>query len=208
MSGSGLTRQDLRMPHCEPDMTIGLFGGSFNPPHQGHVQVSELVLDRLQLDRVWWLVSPGNPLKDHGNLKPLAQRLDACRAITTHPRVAVTAFERALPTAYTAATVAHVLSRNPGTRFVWVMGADNLAGFHHWQDWRWIANALPIAVVDRPGSTLAFCSAKAALALKRFRVDETRAKNLALMQPPAWTFIHGPRSPLSSTRLRAVGFVA
>ena len=192
----------LRFPPAADGMRIGLFGGSFNPPHQGHLLVSETVLNRCRLDFVWWIVTPGNPLKDHGELTPLGERIARCRALARHPRIAVTAFEARWQMRYTADTLALLRRRFPKVRFVWIMGADNLANFHRWQNWRKIAAMMPMVVVDRPGSTLAYHSARAAVALQRWRIDETDAELLADLQPPAWTFLHGPRSSLSSTALR------
>ena len=153
-------------------------------------------------------MTPGNPLKDHSELRPLAERLRLCEAITDHPKIELSAFEAqtfrgGVSTRYTADTLAQITRRRPGVRFVWVMGADNLATFHHWERWREIASAMPIAIVDRPGSTLSFTGAPAAVALARRRVDERRARALPFMEPPAWTFLHGPRSSLSSTAIRA-----
>jgi len=196
-------RQYLRMPHVEPGQRIGLFGGSFNPPHEGHVHVSEKALRRLELDQIWWLVTPGNPLKEHGELALLEKRLALCEELAFDPRVKITAFEAALPTSYTANTLKYVVQRNSGVKFVWIMGADNLGQFHLWERWRQIAQLMPIAVVDRPGATMAFHSARAAIALRRFRLDETDASSLASKHPPAWTFLHGPRNSLSSTAIRA-----
>lgn len=198
-----LSAADLAIPHVEPGLRIGLFGGSFNPAHEGHLLVAETALRRLSLDRIWWMVSPGNPLKDHRNLRPLAERLAASRELVEDPRIVVTAFEAAHQIRYSADTVRLVTRRRPLARFVWVMGADSLAGFHRWQDWRAIASALPIAVVDRPGSTLALLSASAARSLSRFRIPEAECARLAFHAPPAWVFLHGPRSRLSSTLLRA-----
>ena len=193
----------LRMPHVEPGQRVGLFGGSFNPPHEGHVHVSEQALRKLELSQIWWLVTPGNPLKDLSNLAPLEERLAACQAMTPNPRMKITACEANLPTRYTADTLEHIVTRNPGVEFVWVMGADNLGQFHKWERWRDIAALMPIAVVDRPGSTMALHSAFAAQALRHYRVDESDASLLTNIQPPAWTFLHGPRNSLSSTALRA-----
>jgi nicotinate-nucleotide adenylyltransferase len=190
------------MPHVEPGMAVGLFGGSFNPPHAGHLLVAEIALRRLRLDQLWWIVTPGNPLKDHGALAPLAERIEASKRIAIDPRIKVTGFEAAHRLRYSADTVELVLSRNRRADFVWVMGADNLAGFHRWQRWRDIVAALPVAVIDRPGSTLSFLSSKMARSFARARRDETDAPRLARMAAPAWTFIHGPRSLLSSTALR------
>ncbi|HZV20147.1 MAG TPA: nicotinate-nucleotide adenylyltransferase, partial [Hyphomicrobiales bacterium] len=131
----GLTDADLRPPHAEIGMRIGLLGGSFNPPHAAHRQISLTALKRLGLDQVWWLVTPGNPLKDHGDLAPLAERVALCRVLARHARIRVTAFEAAIGTAYTACTLRYLRRRFPGVRFVWLMGADNLASFHRWNEW-------------------------------------------------------------------------
>lgn len=192
------------MPFTQRGQRIGLFGGSFNPPHKGHVHVCELALRKLKLSQIWWLVTPGNPLKNHSNLAPLRDRITACEAITPDPRMKITACEASLPTRYTADTIAHIVERNRLARFVWIMGADNLGQFHLWERWRDIAGLLPIAVIDRPGSTLALHSAKAAQVLRHCRVDESDAPLLADFQPPAWTFLHGPRNSLSSTAIRAL----
>ena len=191
------------MPHVEPGMVVGLFGGSFNPPHKGHALVAEIALRRLGLDQLWWIVTPGNPLKSHGNLAPLAERLKQCEALAADPRIKVTAFEKTIGTSYTARTLDFVKARNPRARFIWIMGADNLASFHRWQQWRHIAMTFPIAVIDRPGSTLAYLSSKMARTFDYARVDEEDAGVLWKKKAPAWTFIHGPRSTLSSTALRA-----
>lgn len=157
---------------------------------------------RLRLDRLWWIVTPGNPLKEHGGLPPTAKRVAAAAALARHPRIAVTGFEAVLGARYTVDTLAFLVRRCPGVRFVWIMGADNLAGFHRWRGWRRIAHLAPICVVDRPGWTLRAASSRAATALGRHRRDESDAALLAGMQPPAWIFLHGPRSSLSSTALR------
>lgn len=192
-----------RMPFVEDGQRVGLFGGSFNPPHDGHVHVCEQALRRMNLSQVWWLVTPGNPLKDTSNLAPLQKRIEACETITPDPRMKITACEIDLPTRYTADTLAHIVARNPGVDFVWIMGADNLGQFHKWERWRDIADLMPIAVVDRPGSTLSLHSAKAAQALRNFRIDESDAAFLPGHSAPAWTFLHGPRNSLSSTAIRA-----
>lgn len=192
----------LRMPHVERGMVVGLFGGSFNPPHEGHVLVADISLRRLRLDQLWWMVTPGNPLKDHRHLAPLEQRLRQSEAITPDPRIKVTAFEKTIGQSYTARTLEIVKARNPGVHFVWIMGADNLQGFHRWQSWQTIARTFPIAVIDRPGSTLAYLSSKMARTFDHARIDEEDAGALAFRKSPAWTFIHGPRSPLSSSALR------
>lgn len=184
-------------------MVVGLFGGSFNPPHQGHLLVAEIALRRLGLDQLWWLVTPGNPLKSRNELAPLAERLAACEALAEDPRIKITAFEKTLGTSYTARTLEFIRARNPHVHFIWIMGADNLAGFHRWQRWQKIATTFPIAVIDRPGSTLAYLSSKTARTFDYARVDEEDAGVLWQKRAPAWTFIHGPRSTLSSTAIRA-----
>ena len=191
------------MPHVESGMVVGLFGGSFNPPHQGHLLVAEIALRRLALDQLWWLVTPGNPLKSRNELAPLAERLAACEALAEDPRIKITAFEKTLGTSYTARTLDFIRARNPHVHFIWIMGADNLAGFHRWQRWQKIATTFPIAVIDRPGSTLAYLSSKTARTFDYARVDEEDAGVLWQKRAPAWTFIHGPRSTLSSTAIRA-----
>lgn len=198
----GVPERYFDLPHAPGGTAVGLFGGSFNPPHAGHALVSEIAIRRLRLDRMWWIVSPGNPLKDPSELLPLAERLRRCEAIVRHPRVCVTAFEASHHVRYTADTLTLVKARNRGVHFVWIMGADNLAGFHRWQRWQEIARSVPIAVIDRPGSTLAYLSSRMAHSFAYARHDEEDAPRLARMPAPAWTFIHGPRSSLSSTAIR------
>lgn len=191
-----------RLPPLAPGMRIGLYGGSFNPPHAAHRAASLLALKRLRLDQVWWLVTPGNPLKDNGALPPLDVRLAQARQVADHPALVPTGLEAVLGTRYTHDTVAALVRRYPKVRFVWLMGADNLASFHRWQRWRDIARLVPIAVIDRAGCTFPAMGAPAAHALRRWRLDEADAPELAGRPPPAWVFLHGLKSPLSSTQLR------
>ena len=184
-------------------MRIGLFGGTFDPPHRAHLGASLLALKRLRLDRVWWLVTPGNPLKDTRGLAPLAERLAAARALTRDPRIAITGFEDDIGVRYSYDTVSYLVKRCPGVRFVWIMGADNLRSFHRWQNWRGIARLVPMAVIDRLGPSLYSTGSTAAQALGRARIRESAATSLAARRPPAWVFLHGLKSPLSSTALRA-----
>ena len=193
----------LRMPHVEKGMQVGLFGGSFNPPHEGHALVAEIATRRLALDQLWWMVTPGNPLKSARELAPLAERLRLSEDLARDPKIKVTAFEASHDVRYTADTLALIRAKNPGVDFVWIMGADNLRDFHRWQRWREIATTFPMAVVDRPGATLSFLSSVVAKTFDFARVDEADAPRLARMKAPAWTFIHGPRSLLSSTAIRA-----
>ncbi len=198
----GVDARYLRMPHVEKGMAVGLFGGSFNPPHAGHALVAEIAIRRLRLDQLWWMVTPGNPLKDRRELAPLSDRLAWSEAVAGDPRIKVTALEAAFNVRYTADTLALIRAANPGVDFAWVMGADNLASFHHWQNWREIAHTFPITVIDRPGSTLAFLSSRMAQTFPANRLDERHASLLARSAPPVWTFIHGPRSSLSSSAIR------
>ena len=189
-------------PHA-PGMRIGLFGGTFDPPHVAHLGASLLAMKRLDLDRVWWLVTPGNPLKDTRGLAPLAQRIVAAGALARHPRIDISGVEAQIGTPYTYETLAYLRRHCPGVRFVWIMGADNLRSFHRWQRWRGIAAAVPIAVVDRLGPSLYASGSATAHALARARIPETAAKSLPYRKPPAWVYLHGLKSPLSSTALRA-----
>jgi nicotinate-nucleotide adenylyltransferase len=186
-------------------MRIGLFGGTFDPPHAAHLGASLLALKRLELDSVWWLVTPGNPLKNTRGLRPLEQRIADCRKlIGSHPRIHVSGIEAVINTRYTYDTLAFLVRRCPGVRFVWVMGADNLRSLYRWQNWRGIASLMPIAVVDRMGSSLYATGGRAAQALGRYRLPEHLAGKLADRAPPAWIYLHGLKSPLSSTALRAL----
>ncbi len=203
MEGETVDRRYLRMPHVERGMTVGLFGGSFNPPHEGHLLVAEIAMRRLALDNLWWMVTPGNPLKSRSELASLSDRIAASEDLIDDPRIKVTAFEQNLETRFTADTVAHVAVRNPGVRFVWIMGADSLKTFHLWQNWRQIVSTFPIAIIDRPGATLSFLSSTMARAYDHARIDEEEAASLAMRSAPAWTFLHDRRSSVSSTQLRA-----
>jgi len=191
-----------RLPPFARDMRIGLLGGSFNPPHEGHALITRLALRRLALDRVWWLVTPGNPLKSLTGLAALRARMEAARRLDVGPRVVVTDIEAQIDSRFTYDTLLWLRRRAPHVHFVWIMGADNLRQFHLWRHWRAIADLVPIAVIDRPGSTLKAISSPAGAALARWRVPEPYASSLAATPPPAFLFLHGPRSSLSSTALR------
>ncbi|MFN3170330.1 MAG: nicotinate-nucleotide adenylyltransferase [Hyphomicrobiales bacterium] len=193
----------VRLPYVAPGQSVGLYGGSFDPVHDGHLLVAEQALKVLKLDWVWWLVTPGNPLKNHDPAHSLEARIKAVRAQARHPRRKVLSVEEQLGVRYTADTVAMLSTMRPDVRFVWLMGADNLAGFHRWNEWRSIAARVPIAVIDRPGSRHASLSAPAARTLARHRLDGEDAALLSDLEPPVWTFIRGPLSPLSSSAIRA-----
>ncbi len=193
----------VRVPPAVRGQRIGLLGGSFNPPHGAHVAISEAVMKRLGLDEVWWIVTPGNPLKAHGDLAPLAERIEACRQLATNPRIRITAFEAELGSTSTIVTLAFLKRRLAGVHFVWIMGGDNLAGFHRWTAWREIASLMPFVVADRPQWRLRALSAPAARALERFRIPDEDAGALALAKPPAWLYLTLRLSPDSSTEIRA-----
>jgi nicotinate-nucleotide adenylyltransferase len=204
-SHSGLRRERPRLvlPIHSAGMRIGLFGGTFDPAHAAHRAACLLAMKRIGLDRVWWLVTPGNPLKDTSGLAPLSARTMAARALAHHPRIDVTDLEAQLGTRYTYQTVSYLVGACPRVHFVWIMGADNLRAFHRWQRWREIANLVPIAVVDRLGPSLYATGSAAAQALGSFRIPESAAKSLPGRKPPVWIYLHGLKSPLSSTALRA-----
>ena len=191
------------LPPYTPGMKIGLFGGTFDPPHDAHRAACLIAMRRLGLDYVWWLVTPGNPLKDTRGLAPLEERIAAAKELANHPRIVVTGLEAAISARYTYDTLEYLKAHCPGVCFVWIMGADNLRSFHRWQNWRGIADLVPIAVVDRLGPSLYAAGSTAAHALGRFRLPERAARTLARRNPPAWVYLHGLKSPLSSTALRA-----
>ena len=192
-------------PPALPGQRIGLLGGSFDPPHAGHVHISRWALRALGLDRVWWLVSPGNPLKENGPA-PIERRLEACQAIIENRRIAVSDVERYLGSPYTADTLAWLTKRHPGVRFVWLMGADNLADFHRWARWRWIMGRFDIAVFARPGEQIPAGLSPAARTFARQRLPGTAAAILGHgVRRGRWAMLTGPMSDLSSTRLRNKG---
>jgi nicotinate-nucleotide adenylyltransferase len=191
-------------PAAARGQSVGLLGGSFDPPHDGHAHITRWALRALGLDRVWWLVSPGNPLKKRGPAD-IGRRMDACRALMRHPRVAITDIEARLNARYTADTLDALRAHYPGVRFVWLMGADNLAGFHRWERWDHILRTTPVGVLARPGEQLYAGLAPAARAFARWRLPATDARTLGRRAAPCWTLLTGPMSPLSSTAIRARG---
>lgn len=191
-------------PIARTGEVIGLLGGSFDPAHEGHVHITREALKRFGVDRVWWLVSPGNPLKEHGPA-PLAKRLDRAHCIMSHPRVVVTDIEAQLGTRFTAETLRALCRMYPGVRFVWLMGADNLALFHRWQNWREIASLVAIGVIARPGDRISARMSPAARFLKQDRIAGRASYLLARAVPPAWCFVNVPMSTQSSSVIRARG---
>ncbi|MCC5988813.1 MAG: nicotinate-nucleotide adenylyltransferase [Pararhodobacter sp.] len=190
-----------RLPRAEPGQVVGLFGGSFDPPHAGHVHLTQEAMKRLRLDRLWWLVSPGNPLKPDPPA-PLVERLAQARARVGHPRVVITDIEAQLGTRATIDTLSRLQRLYPGTRFVWLMGADNLAGFHCWERWQDIAMRVPIAVFARPGQRLAALNSPTARLFARARLRAANAALLGRRAPPCWVWLDMPMRPESSTALR------
>jgi nicotinate-nucleotide adenylyltransferase len=182
---------------------IGLLGGSFNPAHRGHLHVSLEALKRLDLDEVWWLVAPQNPLKPVRGMAPFEERLASARKLARHPRIAVTDLEARLGTRYTADTLAELRRRFPNTRFVWLMGADNLAQIRHWGRWHEVFRLTAVAVFDRPTYCLRALAGLAAERFKRRRKPLGNARRLADMERPVWAFFRIRLDPSSATALRA-----
>ncbi len=185
-------------------MRIGLLGGSFDPAHEGHAHITREALKRIALDSVWWLVSPGNPLKERGPA-PLQERMTCAKAVMRHPRVHVTDLEARLGTRRTCDSLGRLTRRFPGVRFVWLMGADNLADLHRWESWEEIMAQAPMAVLARPGYRVSPLFSPAARRFRLDRLPERAAPQLAFANPPAWTFLNVPMSDLSSTRIRGIG---
>jgi nicotinate-nucleotide adenylyltransferase len=191
-----------RPPPAFPNMRIGLLGGSFNPPHQGHRHISVRAIARLRLDKLWWIVTPGNPLKNAAHLPGLGERLSLAAQIAAHPAIEVTGFEAAMPTPYAIDTVHFLRRRFPDVHFVWIMGGDNLAQLHRWRDWVSLFRALPILVLDRPGARFGALASPAARRFEAARLPESAAQRLADARPPAWIYMGLPLCDLSSTALR------
>lgn len=191
-------------PYARAGQTIGLLGGSFDPAHGGHAHITREALKRFGLDRVWWMVSPGNPLKARGPA-PLEQRMARARDVMQHPRVRITDIERHLGTRYTAQTLQAMQGRYRGVRFVWLMGADNLAQLHHWKDWRWIMENVPVGVLARPGDRISARMSRAATLYAPYRISGRASHLLAHAQAPAWCFVNVPMVAQSSTAIRESG---
>ncbi|MCB5198739.1 nicotinate-nucleotide adenylyltransferase [Loktanella sp. TSTF-M6] len=189
-------------PVARSGQRIGLLGGSFDPAHAGHAHLTRQALMRFGLDQVWWLVSPGNPLKQHGPA-PLSQRVEQARALMQHPRVRITALEAQMQTRFTAQTLRGLIACYPGVRFVWLMGADNLAQFDQWQDWRWIMDHVPIGVLARPGDRISARLSKAARIYQSARIPASASHGLPYKDVPAWCFVNMPMMRLSSSAIRA-----
>lgn len=191
-------------PYAPDGQRVGLLGGSFDPPHAGHVHITKQALRRFGLDYVWWLVSPGNPLKPVGPA-PMSRRMAACHKIMQHPKVKITDLERKLSTQYTADTLKKLHKIYPKVNFVWLMGADNLASFDKWQEWEWIAQNVPIGITSRPTEYLPAATSKMAQKYSHARISFSAAKTLPLQPAPAWCLLGGPTVDISSTEIRETG---
>ena len=192
------------LPQVARAQTVGLLGGSFDPPHAGHVHITRAALRRFGLDRVWWLVSPGNPLKREGPA-PLEKRLARARQVMRHPRVEVSDIEARIGTRYTAETLQRLFRLYPGVRFVWLMAADNLTTFHKWEHWQWIMDNVRIGVLARPGDGTA---ARGSIAAARYAGAMIRGRDSLLLpfrRPPCWCFVNVPMVDESSSDIRARG---
>ncbi len=192
------------LPATRPGQVIGLLGGSFDPPHAGHVHISREAIKRFGLDKLWWLVSPGNPLKKKGPA-PMDMRMAAARKIMQHPKVEISDFEAQAGTRYTAETLRALRSACPQVQFVWLMGADNLAQFHLWQDWQEIIESVPMGILARPGQRIPARTSRAARIYAHARLPGRQSQLLGQLRAPAWCFVNVPMIAISSTRLRAQG---
>lgn len=191
-------------PIAHAGRKIGLLGGSFDPAHEGHVHITREALKRFELDEVWWLVSPGNPLKTDGPA-PLEKRMAKAHRVMRHPHVRITSLEQQLGTRFTAETLEALIQRYPGVTFVWLMGADNLATFHAWKRWRDIFLMVAIGVFARPGERISARVSPAAQQFRMSRLKASEAASLANSAPPSWCFLNIPMRYDSSSKLRARG---
>lgn len=197
-----ILRYDI--PYAASGQVIGLLGGSFDPAHAGHAHITREALKRFGLDQVWWLVSPANPLKSHGPAS-MTERIAQARKVMDHPRVKVTGIEERLGTRYTAQTLRALQKLYPLQRFVWLMGADNLAQFHLWQDWQDIAQRVPMGILARPGDRISARMSRAAKLFAPYRISGRNSQLLAHADAPAWCFVNVPMMNVSSSAIRAAG---
>lgn len=182
---------------------IGLLGGSFNPAHEGHLEISLAALDVLKLDQIWWLVSPGNPLKSANDMADFDERFASAQKMATDPRIKVSDVEKTLGTVYTIDTLQQLKMSLQKDHFVWLMGADNLIQFHEWKDWKKIASTVPFAIFNRPSYSRKSLKSVAAKALENARIPLDQANTLYSLKPPAWIFYELSDNPLSSTEIRS-----
>ena len=185
-----------------PGRRIGLLGGSFNPAHEGHLDISRLAIDLLELDEVWWLVTPQNPLKSADGMSPLASRFSNAQHLSAHHPIQVTDIEAELGTSFTSETLTALKDWYPEARFVWLMGADNLCQIHRWRDWSQIFHTVPVAVFARPSYSLRAEKSRAARRFAKYRVTPFRAGSLATRRTPVWVLFKRPLNPTSATKIR------
>ncbi len=190
---------------CRPGLKVGLLGGSFNPAHAGHMHISRLALQRLGLDQIWWLVSPQNPLKSTAGMLSMQQRIKSAKRVANGTAIQVTAIEASFRTSNTVDTIRNLNSLFPKTKFVWLMGADNLGQMSRWRHWQTLMGNVPIAIFGRPTYSLRALNSLAARHIRRQRVRAQRFRGLALRKPPVWCFISGPLHPQSATAIRQAG---
>ena len=188
-----------------PNQKIGILGGSFNPAHEGHLSISKIALQRLNLDVIWWVISPRNPLKKYDILYDFEERVSSAEKVIDTNHISISKLERDAQIKYTIGTVEYLNTRYFGTKFVWIMGADNLKDFHRWREWNKLALTVPIAIIDRPSSSLDVTSSLFANKYRKYRVDEADAQNLADKKKPAWVFLHSKLNDQSSSQLRNSG---
>ncbi|MBY7648949.1 MAG: nicotinic acid mononucleotide adenylyltransferase [Candidatus Liberibacter europaeus] len=189
------------MPHTEPGMKIGLFGGTFDPPHHGHIAIANIAIKKLGLDQLWWIITPSNPFKDSRSISPLEMRIELSKSLVTNPLIRITAFEYSM-NQQTINTILKVKNHNKLVDFVWIMGADNIINFHHWHQWKRIVMAVPIAIIDRPREKLNYISSPMVKAFEHARLDEYMSNTLCKIPPPSWIFIHDKHHIISSTDIK------
>ena len=197
-------RHALQSELLQPGMSVGLFGGSFDPPHIGHLHVARTALKRLRLDRVWWLVSPQNPLKAHAPADAQT-RLRTIRQLADEPRMVISDVEARMHTTRTVELLEHLSYHYPKVRFIWIMGADNLATFHRWERWQDITTLVPMCIIARPGQAVKSRLSRTAQLLRHKRLPENQAHILKNFKSPVWTYLTEPLHLVSSSALRAKG---
>jgi len=190
------------LPPAPAGARIGLLGGSFSPAHRGHLYISEQALEKLELDQVWWLVTPGNPLKQARDLAPIEKRIEGAKEITENNAIHVLDIERPLGLVYTVDILNYLKKAQPDIHFIWLMGADCFAQLPRWKSWDEIIHLVPVAVFSRPGFTEAALAGEAAQKYNKFRHPDDDFETLAVTQPPCWGYIAIEEQDVSSTRLR------
>ncbi|MEG8098743.1 nicotinate-nucleotide adenylyltransferase [Candidatus Liberibacter brunswickensis] len=202
MQRSKSLQEIMRMPKVENGMKIGLFGGSFNPPHYGHTEIANIAIKKLNLDQLWWIINPYNPVKSYNLSFSLEKRIGLSKSLIKNPRIRITAFEKHFNQKETFHTILEVKKHNKSVNFVWIMGADNIKSFHQWHNWRKIVLTVPIAIIDRFDGTFNYTSSPMAKTFEHARIDETLSHLLCKTIPPSWLFIHNRHHIISSTDIR------